>query len=182
MKLKNPLNPSLSVVSNTQHLEIDSRIDSDSSVKFLDAVLPRRFQIATTKNTQYSLFYLRYIYIYRHALIAICTLERDENRVPSIHEHDILGLVLAERIYWLCKTVDAGTMTIKDRRDREREIGRCKLLVNLWKAGWVVISCLASRTGLSTYSASGSLGGASENLRDPCNGKCINHSISADTA
>lgn len=63
MKLKNPLNPSLSVVSNTQHLEIDSRIDSDSSVKFLDAVLPRRFQIATTKNTQYSLFYLRYIYI-----------------------------------------------------------------------------------------------------------------------
>lgn len=121
MKLKNPLNPSLSVVSNTQHLEIDSRIDSDSSVKFLDAVLPRRFQIATTKNTQYSLFYLRYIYIYRRALIAICTLERDENRVPSIHEHDILGLVLAERIYWLCKTVDAGTMTIKDRRDRERE-------------------------------------------------------------
>lgn len=63
MKLKNPLNPSLSVVSNTQHLEIDSRIDSDSSIKFLDAVLPRRFQIATTKNTQYSLFYLRYIYI-----------------------------------------------------------------------------------------------------------------------
>lgn len=182
MKLKNPLNPSLSVVSNTQHLEIDSRIDSDSSVKFLDAVLPRRFQIATTKNTQYSLFYLRYIYIYRRALIAIYTLERDENRVPSIHEHDILGLVLAERIYWLCKTVDAGTMTIKDRRDREREIGRCKLLVDLWKAGWVVISCLASRTGLSTYSASGSLGGASENLRDPCNGKCINHSISADTA
>lgn len=179
MKLKNPLNPSLSVVSNTQHLEIDSRIDSDSSVKFLDAVLPRRFQIATTKNTQYSLFYLRYIYIYRRALIAIYTLERDENRVPSIHEHDILGLVLAERIYWLCKTVDAGTMTIKDRRDREREIGRCKLLVDLWKAGWVVISCLASRTGLSTYSASGSLGGASENLRDPCNGKCINHSISA---
>lgn len=182
MKLKNPLNPSLSVVSNTQHLEIDSRIDSDSSVKFLDAVLPRRFQIATTKNTQYSLFYLRYIYIYRRALIAIYTLERDENRVPSIHEHDILGLVLAERIYWLCKTVDAGTMTIKDRRDREREIGRCKLLVDLWKAGWVVISCLASRTGLSTYSASGSLGGTSENLRDPCNGKCINHSISADTA
>lgn len=182
MKLKNPLNPSLSVVSNTQHLEIDSRIDSDSSVKFLDAVLPRRFQIATTKNTQYSLFYLRYIYIYRRALIAIYTLERDENRVPSIHEHDILGLVLAERIYWLCKTVDAGTMTIKDRREREREIGRCKLLVDLWKAGWVVISCLASRTGLSTYSASGSLGGASENLRDPCNGKCINHSISADTA
>lgn len=179
MKLKNPLNPSLSVVSNTQHLEIDSRIDSDSSVKFLDAVLPRRFQIATTKNTQYSLFYLRYIYIYRRALIAIYTLERDENRVPSIHEHDILGLVLAERIYWLCKTVDAGTMTIKDRRDREREIGRCKLLVDLWKAGWVVISCLASRTGLSTYSASGSLGGASENLRDSCNGKCINHSISA---
>lgn len=58
MKLKNLLNPSLSVVSNTQHLEIDSRIDSDSSVKFLDAVLSRRFQIATTKNTQYSLFYI----------------------------------------------------------------------------------------------------------------------------
>lgn len=102
-----------------------------------------------------------------------------QNRVPSIHEHDILGLVLAERIYWLCKTVDAGTMTIKDRRKRgrkrergggrERERGRCKLLVDLWKAGWVVISGLASRTGLSTYSASGSLGGASENLRDPCN-------------
>lgn len=120
MKLKNPLNPSLSVVSNTQHLEIDSRIDSDSSVKFLDAVLPRRFQIATTKNT-HILYFTFAIYIYRHALIAICTLERDENRVPSIHEHDILGLVLAERIYWLCKTVDAGTMTIKDRRDRERE-------------------------------------------------------------
>lgn len=50
MKFKNP--PiHLSVFSNRQHLEIDSRIDSDSSVKFLDAVLPHRFQIATTKNT-----------------------------------------------------------------------------------------------------------------------------------
>lgn len=63
MKLKNPLNPSLSVVSNTQHLEIDSRIDSDSSVKFLDAVLPRRFQIATTKNT-HILYFTFAIYIY----------------------------------------------------------------------------------------------------------------------
>lgn len=119
MKLKNPLNPSLSVVSNTQHLEIDSRIDSDSSVKFLDAVLPRRFQIATTKNTQYSLFYLRYIY--RRALIAICTLERDENRVPSIHEHDILGFWQSAYIGYAKRSMPERWQLKIEETERERD-------------------------------------------------------------
>lgn len=70
-----------------------------------------------------------------------------QNRVPSIHERDILGLVLAERIYWLCKTVDAGTMTIKDRRERgrkrerggrkrEREVGASFLSIYGKRDGW----------------------------------------------
>lgn len=90
-----------------------------------------------------------------------------QNRVPSIHERDILGFVLAERIYRLCKTVDAGTMTIKDRREREKKVDASFLSSYGKRDGWWFP--VWHRALDPTYSASGSLGGASENLRDPCN-------------